>query len=158
MIGYIYVYIVGHRRTSPFLKHSVFGRQCEDLQIQFALARGIDVGEEDTIDVLRQLIAKKWAEPILARNVCVPLMSKLESHIFTHTERCRPKPEHAKAIRTWILDDFKARVLNTTHTYGSIFWFLFHSHFLSTLGSLQTLLWFGNFIRNHGGINDYMYK
>jgi len=31
----------------------------------------IDVGEDDTIDVLRQLIAKKWAEPILARNVCV---------------------------------------------------------------------------------------
>eukprot|EP00435_Cladocopium_sp_Y103_P039011 s2330_g10.t1 len=31
----------------------------------------IDVGEDDTIDVLRQLIATKWSEPILARNVCV---------------------------------------------------------------------------------------
>ncbi|CAK9086221.1 Ras-related protein Rac1 [Durusdinium trenchii] len=31
----------------------------------------IDVAEEDTIDVLRELIATRWSEKIFARNVCV---------------------------------------------------------------------------------------
>eukprot|EP00438_Fugacium_kawagutii_P033363 Skav231024 [mRNA] locus=scaffold1869:122323:127205:- [translate_table: standard] len=39
----------------------------------------VDAGEDDTIDVLRQLIAKKWPEPILARNVCVPLMQSVNA-------------------------------------------------------------------------------
>ncbi|CAJ1335804.1 unnamed protein product [Effrenium voratum] len=30
-----------------------------------------EIKEEDTVDVLRQRVAEKWSEPILARNVCV---------------------------------------------------------------------------------------
>ena len=37
-------------------------------------SQGIDVAEEDTIDVLRELIATRWSEKIFARNVCVPLL------------------------------------------------------------------------------------
>ena len=34
----------------------------------------------DTIDVLRQRIAEKWSEPILARNVCVPYLELNSGH------------------------------------------------------------------------------
>ena len=77
---------------------------------------------------------------------CQNFESHIFNHIHTHTHRCRPKQEHAKTITTWILCDFEARVLNTTHKYGSICWFWFHLHFWNYFGCFTTLLWFGNII------------
>jgi hypothetical protein len=58
-----------------------FMSQCPSASFQ-----GIEVGEDDTIEVLRQLIATKWSEPILARNVCVPLIESAE-HAHGELER-----------------------------------------------------------------------